>query len=558
MGGFVANRWSVAVGDIVGLFDETDGQSDTVAPPLPPPTNDDPSGTGPARQGGSVPTPRSMPEIERCAPADERERSRAPGRFQRLVGLVILGLAGGVAGLLWLAAAAAGPEAGVSPTEGILFGVWGVLYATEAPSPRVAIAAVALAVLSAAGVAMLERRITNQARRSVNTRTHPLAPKIVMAMTHGVDAGPVTITVLIPAHNEEASLPATLASLVAQSHRPERIIVVADNCTDATVAIARRAGVEVVESVDNTRKKAGALNQVLRWLLPLQGDNDVVMVMDADTSLDDGFLEAAVARLSDDRALMAIGGLFYGEEGCGLLGQFQRNEYIRYAREMKRRRGRVFVLTGTASLFRPRALRTVAESRGSAIPGTPGDVYDTAALTEDNELTIALKSLGALMVSPAQCTVVTEVMPTWRALWAQRLRWQRGALENLGAYGVTRKTFRYWAQQFGIGFGVIALTSYVVLILLMVLSMDSWVWFPFWLGLGLLFTVERVVTVWKGGWRARLLGAALLPELAFAVFLNVVYVKGVLDISLGRQASWKHVVHAMPDDAVPDGPVRVS
>ena len=57
---------------------------------------------------------------------------------------------------------------------------------------------------------------------------------------------------------------------------------------------------------------------------------------------------------------MAVGGLFYGEEGSGLIGQFQRNEYIRYAREMRRRRGRVFVLTGTASLFRPVALRTVA------------------------------------------------------------------------------------------------------------------------------------------------------------------------------------------------------
>ncbi|HEX5333924.1 MAG TPA: glycosyltransferase family 2 protein [Cellulomonas sp.] len=413
-----------------------------------------------------------------------------------------------------------------------------------------AVAAVGLAVLFAAGVALLERRITNQSRRSVNIATNPLAPKLVMARTEGTFAGPVTVTVLIPAHNEEASLGATIASLVGQSHPPARIIVVADNCTDSTVAIARRAGVEVVESVGNAHKKAGALNQVLRRLLPELGPNDVVMIVDADTRLDDGFLETAVARLTADRALMAIGGLFYGDEGAGLLGQFQRNEYIRYSREIRRRRGKVFVLTGTASLFRPEALRTVARSRGTSIPGTPGDVYDTAALTEDNELTIALKSLGALMISPEQCTVVTEVMPSWRTLWSQRLRWQRGALENLGAYGMTRKTFRYWVQQLGIGYGVIALTSFFVLILLMVVSMGTWVWFPFWMGLGLLFTVERMVTVWKGGWRARLLAAALFPELVFAAFLDVVYVKGVLDITLGRQASWKHVEHA----ALPGGP----
>ena len=55
-------------------------------------------------------------------------------------------------------------------------------------------------------------------------------------------------------------------------------------------------------------------------------------------------------------------------------------------------------------------------------------------------------------------------MPTWRTLWNQRLRWQRGALENLGAYGITPQTVRYWAQQFGIGYGVIALFSYLLLL----------------------------------------------------------------------------------------------
>ena len=103
---------------------------------------------------------------------------------------------------------------------------------------------------------------------------------------------------------------------------------------------------------------------MLKQILPTLGANDVVMVMDADTQLDDGFLDAAVNRFEEDRALMAVGGLFYGEEGHGVLGQFQRNEYLRYGREIKRRRGRVFVLTGTASLFRQVALRTIAEQRG--------------------------------------------------------------------------------------------------------------------------------------------------------------------------------------------------
>ncbi|MDN4610176.1 glycosyltransferase family 2 protein [Arthrobacter burdickii] len=486
------------------------------------------------------------PGQDHPAAADVLPAYASGGRLDRAVGLVIAAIVTAAAALLWFAVAANRPETTIASSQDAVIGIWRVLYNSDAPGMSTILTAIALALLAGAGLALVERRIATTSRRSMNPGNQPLAPKVIMAATRGRFAGEVTVTVLIPAHNEEASLPQTIASLKSQSHRPERIIVVADNCTDATVHLAREAGVEVIESVDNTKKKAGALNQALTAILPQQGDNDVVMVMDADTQLDDGFLAGAVARFTGDRALMAVGGLFYGEQGHGLIGQFQRNEYIRYARQMRRRRGRVLVLTGTASLFRPVALRTVAESRGTSIPGAVGDVYDTVALTEDNELTIALKSLGGLMVSPQECTVVTELMPSWRTLWNQRLRWQRGALENIGAYGVTAPTMRYWAQQLGIGYGVIALGAYLALITLTAVSLETWIWFPFWLGLGLLFTVERVLTVWKGGWKARLLAVTLFPELIFDMFLNLVYIKGIVDLSFGRQASWKHLAHAAP------------
>jgi cellulose synthase/poly-beta-1,6-N-acetylglucosamine synthase-like glycosyltransferase len=163
-------------------------------------------------------------------------------------------------------------------------------------------------------------------------------------------------------------------------------------------------------------------------------------------------------------------------------------------------------------------------------------------LTEDNELTLAIKSLGGLMISPSACAVVTEVMPNWRALWAQRLRWQRGAVENLGSYGLRPSVTRNWAQQLGIGYGIVAIAAYLLLTLLMVLALDHWVWFPFWIGVGLVFVLERVVTVWRGGWRARLLAGTLFPELVYAMFLNLVYVKGILDIAVRREAGWQHLV----------------
>ncbi len=484
---------------------------------------------------------KSLPAAVR--PSERPEDSSRGAALGRGVGIFVSVVVVSAAGLLGLAVWAGDPQPVGAPQEGVVLDAWNVLYDTARPSFSLVVAAFALAVLAAIGIAAAERIVTDRARRSTDDTRRPLAPRTVMAGNRGEYAGPVTITVLVPAHDEQASIGATLVSLFEQSRPPERIIVVADNCTDGTARIARRHGAEVVETIGNTDKKAGALNQVLTGLLDDLGDNDCVMVVDADTVLDPGFLAAAVQRLTDDRAVMSIGGLFYGDDTRGLLAQFQRNEYVRYSRELERRRGRVYVLTGTASVFRSAALREVADARDSLLPGVRGDVYDTAALTEDNELTLALKSLGALMSSPNECRVVTELMPEWSHLWNQRLRWQRGALENLGAYGFKPSLVRYWAQQLGIGYSVIALSSFWLLVGITVLATPDWVWYPFWLGIGGVFVADRVVSVWQGGWRARILAATLLPELVYDLFLDVVYVKGVLDITFARQAEWGHVPH---------------
>ena len=179
------------------------------------------------------------------------------------------------------------------------------------------------------------------------------------------------------------------------------------------------------------------------------------------------------------------------------------------------------------------------------IPGRPGDVYDTHALTEDNELTIALKSLGALMVSPPQCTVVTELMPSWRTLWRQRMRWQRGAVENIGAYGLTPATARYWGQQIAIGYGTIAIYAFMLLMLITILPSTS--------GCGSRSGSASAPSSCSSassrvawGWRARVLAAALFPELAYDMYLSAVFVKGLFDITFGRVARWGHVNHGTP------------
>ncbi len=74
-----------------------------------------------------------------------------------------------------------------------------------------------------------------------------------------------TLVALVAAHNEEASIRATLLSLLRQDRRADRIVVAVDNSTDGTLAIARSVpGVTVFETEGHRAKKPGALNQA--WL----------------------------------------------------------------------------------------------------------------------------------------------------------------------------------------------------------------------------------------------------------------------------------------------------
>jgi cellulose synthase/poly-beta-1,6-N-acetylglucosamine synthase-like glycosyltransferase len=172
------------------------------------------------------------------------------------------------------------------------------------------------------------------------------------------------------------------------------------------------------------------------------------------------------------------------------------------------------------------------------LPGTSGQVYDTHALTEDNELTLALKSLGALMLSPAECMVETELMPNLGALWRQRLRWERGAMENIATYGITSTTARYWSQQLGLAYSVFALWTYFLLIVLQLVSSDTWVWYPFWIITALVFVAEKVWTVRKGDLKGKLLASTLVIELLYDTFLGIIFVKGVFDMAFKKQAHW--------------------
>ena len=83
-------------------------------------------------------------------------------------------------------------------------------------------------------------------------------------------------TALIPAHNEADTIGRCVAAVRASTYPLEKIIVVADACTDDTAERARQAGATVVES--DVKDKAGAQNTVLPSI-----DTELIVGFDADT-----------------------------------------------------------------------------------------------------------------------------------------------------------------------------------------------------------------------------------------------------------------------------------
>src|SRR4051794_23556170 len=88
------------------------------------------------------------------------------------------------------------------------------------------------------------------------------------------------LTVIVPAHNEVASIGDTIRSLQTQTCPAREIIVVDDCSTDGTGEVARALGVTVLRPPANTGSKAGAQTFALAYV-----ETELVMAVDADTTL---------------------------------------------------------------------------------------------------------------------------------------------------------------------------------------------------------------------------------------------------------------------------------
>jgi cellulose synthase/poly-beta-1,6-N-acetylglucosamine synthase-like glycosyltransferase len=245
------------------------------------------------------------------------------------------------------------------------------------------------------------------------------------------------VTALIPAHNEEEQIAATIESLRAQTI-PVHIVVCADNCTDRTVAIARSyPDVTVLETVDNKAKKAGALNQ--GW--DRYGrDADVVFTMDADTELAPDCLERLRDGLGDNGAVCTYPGLKPSNSvrlSERLMYRLIRLEFGRSRRTIHRRGHLTEVLAGMGTLFRGDVLRAIAAEYD-------GHPWVTDSIVEDYRISLDVRRLGyGIAVAPG-AEAYTDAIVYLRSLWRQRLRWQGGTFQELFRNGWKPYTRRVW------------------------------------------------------------------------------------------------------------------
>lgn len=280
------------------------------------------------------------------------------------------------------------------------------------------------------------------------------------------------LLVLVPAHDDEATVGRTLQALLTSSRVPDRVVLLADGCTDRTEEIARRfARVTVMRVLDNTAGRAGALAQGWRrW----QSGYDHVAVVDADTALAPDCLQElegelwrsshpgrVTARYTADRTL-----------GSTAVARFvTRTLHPGAAAVLPGDRARV--LGGQVSVYDADALRQVAAANGTPSP------WDTTTPVPDQQLAADLRRADRqTAVSP---TARAHAGPrlTGRALFRQHRAADEQTVRQLLHRTPGTSSSVLWRQQLGLGAqgaGRVLFLALLAATLLAEPSGWSWLW----------------------------------------------------------------------------------
>lgn len=231
--------------------------------------------------------------------------------------------------------------------------------------------------------------------------------------------GPLAI--LVPAHDEERGIARTVMSIRAQMRSGDRLVVVADNCSDATASIARSMGAEVVERSDPLHRGKGYAVQFGLDYLSAEPKAAVVFI-DADCILTAGTLdELARAVEATGRPIQSCNLMMTSERTRGGLGlaefAFRIKNLVR-PRGMKRL-GLPCLLTGTGMAMPWPLISRVRLAQQN--------------LVEDMKLGIDLAGAGFSPTYCEQAGVRSYFPETSVGVSSQRNRWETGHLAMLVA-----------------------------------------------------------------------------------------------------------------------------
>ncbi len=238
------------------------------------------------------------------------------------------------------------------------------------------------------------------------------------AATPPASARRAPFVILMPAHDEAEGIAVTLGQLMPQLSPGDRVLVVADNCSDATASIARDAGAQVVERAHADRGKGFALAfgiDALRAQPP-----EAILILDADCLLAAGSLDALGDELS--RSRRPVQALYLmtapGDAPLGRrLAQFAWRVRNRVRPAGWRRVDMPCQLMGTGMAF-----------TWDMLAGAP---LANASIVEDMKLGIDLAAKGAAPIFCERALVTSEFPTTASATATQRTRWEHGHMEMI-------------------------------------------------------------------------------------------------------------------------------
>jgi cellulose synthase/poly-beta-1,6-N-acetylglucosamine synthase-like glycosyltransferase len=227
-----------------------------------------------------------------------------------------------------------------------------------------------------------------------------------------------SVSVLIPAYNEEKTIAQTLQSVLAINYPTNllEVIVINDRSTDNTPAILRKfekQGLIRILTNKENRGKAYSLNRAIGV-----AKGELVACIDADSGVDKDILKRMIPHFDNPRIGSVTPALKIWKVQ-DFLEKIQAAEYILnvFLRKALAFLDSIHVTPGVFSVYRKSVLQEVGG-------------FEEKNLTEDMDIALKIHEAGYKIENELGAVSYTMCPNTWKELFKQRIRWYRGAIQN--------------------------------------------------------------------------------------------------------------------------------